>query len=280
MAWRMGGSTGNRFNVSNSVSIGATSRTALISGWWRPTTLTAGLGYWSVDTALFARIHTTTSEIELSTNNVTDGKWTTSGANIVADQWRFMAFMLSTLNGTPSAAWRVWVGSELNAPTEVTVNLGTAPAGNFTGGAGVIFGQIGSGGAVSFVGDLSDCAVIAQTVNTSGPLRTAAFGAITQPEANLVKERVVWPLWLGNPFPPEVCAMPIGGNGIYDASYALMGPGYAGSGTGVPTPHMTNILNNSPSQLSTGAGAISKGLEGGPREFYANAASQRAWIRR
>lgn len=275
----MGGATGHRFNVSNSVSIGATSRTALICGWWKPTTLTAGLGYWSVDTALFARIATTTSEIQVGTNNVTDGLWTTSGAGIVVGQWHFIAFMLSTLNGTPSAAWRIWVGTELNAPTEVTVNIGTTPAGNFTGGSGVIFGQIGSAGTVSFIGDLSDCAVIAQSTATSGPLRTAAFGAITQPEADLVKERVVWPMWLGDPFPPDVCAMPLG-NGTYDASYALMGTGYAGSGIGVPTPHMTNVLNNSPSQLSSSAGGLQKGLAGGPREFYANAAAQRKWVRR
>lgn len=278
MAWTFGGGT-QRFNVAGGVSIGATSRTSLITAWWKPTTLTAGLGYWSVNAALFARIATTTSEIQVGTNNVTDGLWTTSGAGIVVDQWHFIAFMLSTLNGTPSAAWRVWVGTELNAPTEVTVTVNTAPAGNFTGSSGIILGQVSSAGTVGFLGDISDCAVISQGVNTSGPLRTAAFGAITQAEADLVKERVVWPMWLGNPFPPEVCAMALG-NALFEACYVPMGAGFTGSGVSIPTPRMTRILNNQPSALSSGAGTINKSLTGGPREFYANAASQRQWVRR
>lgn len=278
MAWTFGAANNNRFNVNNGVSFGATSRTGFICGWWKPTTLTAGLGYWSVSSALFARIATTTSEIELGTDNTTDGRWTTSGAGIAVDNWYFIAFMLSTLNGTPSAAWRVWVGTELNAPTEVTVNVNTAPAGNFTGTTGVILGQVGSTGNVSFIGDISDCAVISQSVNTSGPLTTAAFGAITQAEADFVRERVVLPYWSGIPFPAEVYAMALG-NSAYDACYVPMSAGYPGAALGSPTPHITTTTG-SPSQTSAGAGALSKGLTGGPREFYANAASQRQWVRR
>lgn len=278
MAWTFGAANTNRFGLTTAVTIGATSRTSLVCGWWKPTTLTAGLGYWSIDAGLFARIATTTSEIELGTNNTTDGRWTTSDASIVVDQWYFIAFMLSTLNTGPAAAWRVWLGTELNAPVELTVTQNTAPAGNFTGANTFVAGNVSNSGTVSFIGDISDFSVIAQSTNTSGPLRTAAFGAITQNEADLVRYRVVLPIWSGIPFPIEVCAM-AQGNGVYDAVYVPMGAGFAGSGISVPAPRMTNTANG-PSAFPNAAGTLSKGLTGGPREWYANAASQPMMRRR
>jgi len=203
--------------------------------------------------------------------------WTTSGAGIVVDQWHFIGFMLSTLNTGPAAAWRVWRGTELNAPVELTVTQNTAPVGNFTGATSVILGQVGSTGTVSFIGDISDCSVTSQSVNTNGPLRTAAFGAITQVEADRVRDRVVLPIWSGIPFPLELFANVTGGT--CESCYVPMGAGYAGSGIGVPTPRIGN-QGNQPFGLSTAAGTLSKGLTGGPREWYANALAQRMMRRR
>lgn len=279
MAWTFGAANTNRFGLTTLVSIGASARTSIVCGWWKPTTLTAGLGYWSAGAAIFARIATTTSEIQLSTDNTTDGRWTTSGANIVVDQWYFIAFMLSANNTGPTAAWRVWIGTELNAPVELTVTQNTAPVGNFAGSFTFVAGQVSNTGAVSFIGDISDFQVISQSTFSSGPLSTAAFGAITQDEANRVRNRVVLPIWSGIPFPIEVCAM-AQGNGVYDAVYVPMGAGFAGSGISVPAPRMTNAIGNEPSAFPSGAGTLSKGLTGGPREWYANAASQPMMRRR
>lgn len=210
MAWQFGSPTNNRVQVSQ-IGTGATLRTGLVAGWWRPTTLTAGKTYWSQGSIVSARIAATTSEMTLHTDNVTDGQWTTSGAGIVAGEWQFLAFMLSTLNGTPSAAWRVWRGTNDTAPVEVTVVIPptTAPAGNFTGTGTFTMGQLGSG-TVALEGIIGSMVSIAKegTANAGsslrGPLKTAAYGAITQDEANVVLERIVWPLWCGNKFPDDV----------------------------------------------------------------------------
>jgi len=210
MAWTFGGATNNRVQVSQ-IGTGATLRTGVVAGWWKPTTLTAGRTYWSQGSIVSARVAATTSEMTLHTDNTTDGQWTTSGAGVVTGEWQFLAFMLSTLNGTPSAAWRVWRGTNDTPPVEVTVTLPptTAPAGNFTGTGTFTMGQLGNG-TVAMIGQIGSMVSIAKegTVNAGsslrGPLKTAAYGAITQDEADVVKERIIWPLWCGNKYPDDV----------------------------------------------------------------------------
>lgn len=208
MAWSFGTPTNTQLSVSQ-IGIGANQRTGLIAGWWYPTTLTAGRAYWSASSINSARVAATTSEMTLHTDNTTDGVWTTSGAGIVVNQWHFLAFMLSTLSTGVLASWRVWRGTRDTAPTEVTVNVTTAPVGAFVGATTHNTGNL-TGGTVPFQGIIgSNVAIVKEGAGVAGsslkgPLKTAAVGAITQDEANLALQRLVWPLWLGNKFPDDL----------------------------------------------------------------------------
>lgn len=266
MAWSFGGATNNRISTPSSQTMGGTTNTSLICGWYRPTTLTAGLAYWSSGTVHSARIAATTSEISLYTQNATTGGvWTTSGAGIVLSEWRFIAFMMSFLNTGSAAAWRVWVGTNENAPTEVTIGAPSpAPSGAFTGGGTILIGQLGSGGTVSYIGDIGDNMMIAQAQATAsfGPLSTAAYGAITQAEADRVLQRIVWPVWKGERFPNEVWNISQGSYtcivNAFDAIPAL-------NTLAIPSMRLTVQLTGEPGAQASLAGAISKGLARCPR---------------
>jgi hypothetical protein len=265
MAWSFGGATNNRISTPSSVTMGGTTNTSLICGWYRPTTLTAGKAYWSSGTTHSARIATTTSEISLYTQNATTGGvWTTSGAGIVLDEWRFIAFMMSFLNTGAAAAWRVWVGTNENSPTEVTVTVNTAPAGSFTGGSSILLGQLGSGGTVSYQGEIGDNMMIAQAQATAsfGPLATAAYGAITQAEADRVLQRIVQPVWKGERFPDAVWSISQGSYtcivNAFDAIPAL-------ATNAIPSMRLTVQLTGEPGAQASLAGVISKGLARCPR---------------
>ena len=286
MAWQFGTPTNNRVQVSQ-IGTGATLRTGLVAGWWKPTTLTAGRTYWSQGSIVSARIAATTSEMTLHTDNTTDGLWTTSGAGVVVDQWQFLAFMLSTLNGTPSAAWRVWRGTNDIAPTEVTVVTPptTAPAGNFTGTGTFTMGQLGSG-TVAFIGQLGSMFSMAKegTVNAGsslrGPLKTAAYGAITQDEANVVLERVIRPLWLGNKFPDDVWDTSIDGLATqYLVSFMPTEQAQPSPAVGASV-RMICQLNSGPTNPMTIAGAPIYSNEREPRGWNAVQTITRGFRRR
>jgi hypothetical protein len=209
MSWSFGTPTNTQLSVSQ-IGMGANLRTGLVAGWWNPTTLTSGRAYWSHSNINSARVAATTSEMTLHLDmSTTDGVWTTSGAGVVINQWQFLAFMLSTQNTGPAAAWRVWRGTADTPPVEVTVNLTTAPTGTMVGATTHNTGNL-TGGTVPLQGLIGSnvAAVKEGTVNAGsslrGPLKTAAFGAITQAEADLVLQRVVTPLWLGNKYPDDL----------------------------------------------------------------------------
>jgi len=202
MAYTFGAGTGDDINWASQATIMATARSVLVCGWWYPTTLTAGRGIWSAHTTNIngAEIAAATNEIVLRTDNVTtDGQWTTTGAGLTLNTWTFLAFMSSTLNGTPSAAWRVWSGTIDTPPIECTVTQNTAPAGNFTGGAIFYIGNKGTG-TVAFQGIIDEvgfCTTAAAAGASTHPFSLAAIGAITDAEALFTYERFIVPYWLG-----------------------------------------------------------------------------------
>lgn len=160
---------------------------------------------WSHQATSGMRIATTTSEVELLSNNVTDGLWTTSGLSLVINEWRFIATLMAC--GTaPTTAWRVWAGTATNAPTEITVTQNTAPAGAFTGNTNITLGNLANG-TVAFQGLIGDAVDIRQTVSAEGPLQLAAFGAITQDDADLIYRTVVVPIWKGDAWPLSVFSL-------------------------------------------------------------------------
>jgi hypothetical protein len=200
----------------------------------------------------------------LHTDNTTDGQWTTSGAGIVLNEWRFIAFMLSCLNTGAAAAWRVWVGTNENSPTEVTVTVNTNPVGSFSGASTILIGQLGSGGTVSYQGEIGDNMMIAQAQATAsfGPLATAAYGAITQAEADRVLQRIVQPVWKGERFPDAVWSISQGSYtcivNAFDAIPAL-------NTLAIPSMRLTVQLTGEPGAQASLAGAIGKGLARCPR---------------
>lgn len=202
MPYTFGGGTGDDIVFTANNSIGASSRTALVTGWWRPTTLTTGRGLWSAGSVCGAEINATTDELLLRTDNTTDGTWTTTGVDLVVNEWRFIAFFLTCTNTGPAAAWRIWAGNVETAPVAVTVTAGTAPVGNFTGSAAYYAGNKGTG-TVAFQGDIADMAWLTTAGGagaTANPFSIAALGACTADEEENIYRRYVLPIWEGKIF--------------------------------------------------------------------------------
>lgn len=192
MAVTFGGGTGDDINLAGASTI-ANLTTLVVAGWWYPTTLTAGNGLWSVGNVAGCKIHTTTSELQLITDNTTDGLITTSGLGLVTNTWQFLAFLGSFTNTGPAEAWRVWKGNS-TAPVEIGTVVTTAPVGNFTGNATWYIGNLGTG-TVAFQGDIASVVFI----HGAGMLLSGTTtGTLSQDDADLVLRDSVWPLWLGD----------------------------------------------------------------------------------
>lgn len=260
MAWKTGFTiNARRFSNLNASVAGSTSA-ILIAGWFYPTTLTAGRGLWAVDTITGSRIATTTSELNMDTNNVTDGQWLTSGLGLAVDTWRFIAWMLNT--GTaPAAAWRVWAGTVDTAPTEITVTNPTAASGNFTAATAFTLGNRGNS-SVAFQGDIGDAVFIHQGVATAGPLGVAAGGTITQDEADQVYRTLVVPIWKGNAFPPATRTF--AGLNAFEATFIPGDLNVAAADTTHARPMYTNVLTSSPSGTMTLSNSPTKSAQRSP----------------
>lgn len=282
MAWTFGGVNNSRMVTSIFANIGNTQSMSLICGWWYPTTLTAGRAYWSSGPTVSARVAATTSEMTLHTDNTTDGQWTTSGAAIAVNEWKFLAFMLTCFNTGPAAAWRVWVGKNDTVPTEVTVTLNTAPVGNFTGGTTIIMGQLGTSGTVAFQGDIGDYVGISQSPVTvgRGPLGLAAFGAITQDEADNALNRLVIPIWKGDPFPEQAFQQDFTSTGGGFTAFQPMGVNPAAGQNEIPSLRLTTQLNGTIYAGNSVAGAPVKSAARCPRSMSALSNVHRGFRRR
>jgi len=203
--YTFGAGTGDDITWSNRVALGSNGTSAIVCGWWYPTTLTATRGLWSGGNTVGAEIDATTDELRLRTDNTTDGQWTTTGVDLVVNEWKFIAFLGTFLNGTPTASWRVWAGSIQSAPIECTVTGAVAPVGNFVGSNSFYLGNKGTG-TLAFQGAIGD-AGYAITSSTGGasfhPFSIATIGTISNLEAEFVYQRFVLPFWLGRGWTPD-----------------------------------------------------------------------------
>ncbi len=192
-------STNGQVSLFSQVTLGATARSSLIVGWYYPTALTATRRLFGAGAIWGAEVDTTTDELRLRTDNTTDGQWTTTGVDMVVNEWKFIAIMNSTLNTGPAGAWRVWVGTAESAPVEATVSVATSPVGNFTGNSTLYIGNTASG-STAWEGDIENVFVVASSATigvTSSLFNQAAYGAITTDAAEFTLRNYVLPLWLG-----------------------------------------------------------------------------------
>lgn len=198
MAWTYGGGTGDDSTFSGGIqTIGADNGSYLVAGWWYPTTLTAGRGYWSAGNIHGATVGPTTSEMRLVTDNTTDGVWDSSGAGIVTNEWQFLAWLYATENTTVPGAVRFWRGAANTPPTEISVTNSTARSGNYTGSSSITIGNIGTG-VVAFQGDIDWAIFLANgVIGINNPFTIGTSGVIDNVVAANVLNRWVLPIWEG-----------------------------------------------------------------------------------
>lgn len=204
MTFTFGGATGDDTNASQQNNVNADNTAGLMVGMFYPTTLTATRCYWGCGNNGFrAQVDATTSEIRMITvNATTNGQWLTSGAGITTNQWWFIAWMWAFENTTVAGDWRVWVGTETQPPTEVTVTNPTPRSGNYSNATNLTAGNAGSGGTSAWQGDIGwlsivHCANASAGVNALLPI--AASGVIDNDEADHVLKRWVIPFYQGRP---------------------------------------------------------------------------------
>lgn len=197
MPYTFGGGTGDDVTWSQGIPIGASGNAALVTGWWRPTTLTAGRTLWSAGNVVCLQIDTVTDELRFISDNTTDGQWTTTGVDMAINNWFFIA-ALFTANNTSGGALRIWRATPDTPPVEATITVAVARAGNFTGSSSFTVGNRGTG-TVAFQGQAANVALISQTATANiPPLAVPANGAIAQAEADYVRDRLVIPHWQGD----------------------------------------------------------------------------------
>lgn len=198
MSYTFGGATADDIVVTSGLAAGGNGTAALFAGWWYPTTLTATRGYCSSGNVYGMEVDSATDELRFRTDNTTDGQWTTTGADITVNKWWFIAFLSTQNNTGPAAAFRCWVGTAENAPTEVTVTSAVAPIGNFTGNANRFVGNKGTG-TLAFQGDVGWMTTIGSSAGGTSGLNIGTAGAIADSEAEITLNKWVIPLWLGRP---------------------------------------------------------------------------------
>lgn len=200
MAYTFGGATTDLVSMPTLTAMSDDNRVTLFCGWFRPTTLTAGRYLASLGTAgSGVRIHTTTDELSLMINRATtDSEYVTTGADLVVDEWRFLAILCSNENTGALDAWRVWVGTLVSPPTEVTVSVNVSGNGNAVGSTTLTLGN-DAGGSVAYQGDIDDVrfAVTSGAVGVLHPFLIGTSGAISQAEADYTLERYIYPAWMG-----------------------------------------------------------------------------------
>lgn len=208
MGLRWGNATTDRVTWGVGGTAGASATNFLVTGWWHPTTLTATRKLWGLGATIGAEIDATTSELRLRSDNTTDGQWTTTGAGLVANEWKFVA-VFGTFNNTgPAGNWRVWVGTVDTPPSgSITPAVATAPAGNFTGNATFAVGNAQTTNNVAFQGYIGDITTLFTTgsgVANTHPLFVAGGTAPSADQERQIFERYVLPAWQNGTFLPQL----------------------------------------------------------------------------
>jgi hypothetical protein len=197
MAFTFGAATGDDITWTDSVSTwGQNQRSGVISGWWYPTTLTAGKALWGIGTNHRAVISATAGEIDVFFDRATDTQYTTSGLGLAVNQWHFIAILMNNFNTGVVTNWRAWRSVGTDIPTSVAINVVTAGVGNVVGSTIPTIGNLGSAGTSAFEGDIGRFDFIVETVANS--LLGNTNGSIGTETERRIFEDVVLPIWQGN----------------------------------------------------------------------------------
>lgn len=200
MAYTFGAATTDRINLTLSSNYHTTGNIQFVGGWFYPTTLTAGRGYFGFNAALHLTVAPTTSELRFTTPQATTaGVFDTSGAGIVTNLWQFIMVAWPTNNTGPISTPRIWLATAQTPPTELTVATTTAPVGNATGSASLAIGNTGAAASLAFQGDIGYCfgAISTSASNHFGWHETAT-AVIPTNEADMIRNRIAVPTWQGS----------------------------------------------------------------------------------
>lgn len=203
MAYTSGATASSDIIWPLQASVATASSTLLVCGWWRPTTLTAARSYFSFGNVVTARIGTTTSEIEMITDQATtDGVFTTTGAGIVVDEWHFLAFLGNF--GSGNSEWRLWKTASVNeVPFLVTTTNTTPGSGALSGSGSFYLGNAGTSATNAFQGQIGSCSMyVASAAQVPNPFGITAYAPpIATADEEVVFREFVMPAFLGAPFP-------------------------------------------------------------------------------
>lgn len=257
MPYRFGAATTDHVTIATGGTYAAATSAHFVYGWWRPTTLTATRGLWSIGPTTGAEIDTVTDELRMrSLAATTVGLFTTAGVDLIVNEWKFLAWFFTLNAAGVTAAWRVWAGDVMNHPVAVPVTQATAPAGAWTGSGNFTIGNKDAG-TLAFQGDIAQVGfgfTLTNFTNTQHPYNFgSAFGAIDANGEDHMLTRFVRPAWRGE-YPW------LAGNGLYGSVqgeafwrrwHNPLRPGAAYVGIGSPTdimPKTVTLLGATESQ--------------------------------
>lgn len=221
MPYTFGGAASDDQVTSLPFGLGGTATLFLVYGWWRPTALNAGNGYWSIGNTLGASVDAATGEITLTSDNTSDGIYDTTTVSMAVDEWRFLAFFFTGVNTGPALTWKVWAGTIDTAPVSHALTTISAPTGNFTGSTSLYFGNLGTSAGAAFDGDLAHCGIVGSSAGAATNIfGIATSGTVTAAEEEFIYQSMVLPLWAGQ-FPKRLINLP---NNSYHEHHRMDNP--------------------------------------------------------
>lgn len=166
----------------------------LVSGWWRPTTLTAADCYWASSASTSAhrlRIATTTSELEfVSARTTTNRTVVSTDASIAANEWYFICLVSHNRADNAQQETFMWLGTPTSPPRALTLSVTTAGSGNVVEGTD-IFLMSSAATTDLLAGQVSQVFTMYTAGNYLGGTTSDTLSS------TFVYERFVHPLWLG-----------------------------------------------------------------------------------
>lgn len=177
-----------------------------VFGWFYPTTLTAGRGYWGCTSGTtHARVATATDEIDFVFNRTTtDAVWSSTDADITVNNW----WHISAFFRSSGSAWmlppNVWIGTPTSPPVAKTVTSSTAGSGSTSSSATALgFGNTGPSDSNAFEGDIGHVGQM-HHFNESTPTLNfflvdgVSSSALTTEETEHIYRTYVIPTWQGD----------------------------------------------------------------------------------
>ncbi len=200
-----GANTGDDFKTDSTLSW-STVQAHLVFGWFYPTTLTAGKGYWGCTSAsTHAEVAPATDEMRFVFQRATtDAVWDSSDADITVDNWWWIGMFTRTSGTVWMLPPYVWIGTPTTPPVLKTVASSTAGSGAASNSATALgFGNTGPSDANAFEGDIGHVGQI-HHYNETDPLvnifqvPSISSSALTAAEELFIYQRFVVPIWQGD----------------------------------------------------------------------------------